>query len=91
MAGVAHGRAHVGEVEVDQAGQGDQLGDALDALAKHVVGDLEGLDHGRGPREHAQQALVGDHDQRVDLGAQRLDALLGLLGAAACPRSGRAG
>ena len=32
--------------------------------------------------EHREQALVRDHDQRVHLGAQRLDAVLGLLGAA---------
>ena len=45
LAGVGHGRAHVGEVEVDQRRQRDQVGDALDALAQDVVGDLEGLDH----------------------------------------------
>ena len=30
-------------------------------------------------RQHGEQPLVRDDDQRVDLGAQRLDALLGLL------------
>ena len=82
VAGVAHRRAHVGEVEVDHPGQRDQLGDPLDALAQHVVGDLEGLDHRGRLREHGQQALVRDDDQRVDLGAEGGDALLGL-GAAA--------
>ena len=53
VAGVAHRRAHVGEVEVDHPRQGDQLGDPLDALAQDVVGDLEGLDHRRRLREHA--------------------------------------
>ena len=40
-AGVAHDRAHVGEVEVDDPGHRDQVGDALDALAKDVVGHPE--------------------------------------------------
>ena len=43
-AGVAHDRAHVGEVEVDEPGDGDQVGDALDALAQDVVGHPEGVD-----------------------------------------------
>ena len=33
-----HDRLHVGEVEVDHAGHEDQVGDALDRLAQHVVG-----------------------------------------------------
>ena len=41
--GVAHDRAHVGEVEVDEARHRDQVGDALDALAEDVVGDAERL------------------------------------------------
>ena len=36
---------HVGEVEVDEARQRDQVADALHALAQQVVADLEGLDH----------------------------------------------
>ena len=40
--------------------------------------------------EHREQALVGDDDQRVDLGAERLDALLGLARRGACPRTGTA-
>src|SRR2546421_738026 len=31
-AGVGHDHLHVGEVGVDEAGRGDQVGDALDAL-----------------------------------------------------------
>ncbi len=69
------------------AGQRDEVGDALDALAQDVVGDLEGLDHRGLLVEDLEQAVVGDDDQRVDLGGQRLDALLGLVAAAACPRS----
>src|SRR5690348_18117487 len=47
-AGVVHDRAHVREVEVDQARDRDQVGDALDTLAKHVVRGAEGLQD-RGP------------------------------------------
>jgi hypothetical protein len=42
---VLHDRAHVGEVEVDQAGKRDQVADALDALAEDVVGDSERVQH----------------------------------------------
>ena len=77
-AGVAHDRAHVGEVEVDQAGDGDQVGDALDALAQDVVGLAEGVEDRGAPLDDREQPLVGDHDQRVDVLAELLDALLGL-------------
>ena len=40
-AAFAHDGAHVCEVQVDQAGDGDEFGDALDALAQHFVSDLE--------------------------------------------------
>ena len=46
-AGVVHDRAHVGEVEVDQAGDRDEVGDALDALAQDVVGFAERLEDRR--------------------------------------------
>ena len=46
-AGVFHDRADVGEVEVDEAGDGDEVGDALDALAQRVVGDAERVEHAR--------------------------------------------
>ena len=44
-AGILHDRADVREVEVDEAGDGDEVGDALDTLAKRVVADAEGVDH----------------------------------------------
>ena len=73
-----HDRAHVGEVEVDQAGDRDQVGDALDALAQDVVGLAERVEDRRAALDDRQQLLVRDHDQRVDDLAQALDALLGL-------------
>ena len=82
-AGVAHDRADVGEVEVDDAGHGDQVGDALHALAKDVVGHLERVRERSLLLDHLEQAVVLDHDQRVDLLGELGDALLGLLPAAA--------
>ena len=76
--GVGHDRAHVGEVEVDQAGDGDQVGDALDALAQDVVGLAERVEDARAALDHREQLLVGDHDQRVHHLAQAVDALLRL-------------
>ena len=69
-AGVAHDRAHVGEVEVDEAGHGDQVGDPLDALAEDVVGHPERVDDRRLLLDHLEQPVVLDHDQRVDAVAQ---------------------
>ena len=69
------------------AGQRDQVGDALHALAQDVVGDLEGLDHRGLLVEHLEQAVVGDDDQGVDLGGELLDALVGLACRGGCPRS----
>src|SRR3954468_23953436 len=77
-AGVVHDRADVGEVEVDQAGDRDQVRDALDALAQDVVGHAEGVEDRRAPLDDGEQAVVRDDDQRVDDLAQALDALLGL-------------
>ena len=90
-AGVGHDRAHVGEVEVDHRRQGDQVGDPLHALAQHVVGDLEGLDHRGLLVEHLEQAVVGDDDQGVDLGGELLDALAGLVAAAGALEAERLG
>ena len=77
-AGVGHDRADVGEVEVDQAGDRDQVGDALDALAQHVVGLAERVEDARAALDDREQLLVRDHDQRVDHLAQAVDALLRL-------------
>ena len=38
-----HDRPHIGEVKVDQAGNGDQFRDTLDTLAQHIVCNLEGI------------------------------------------------
>src|ERR687893_2562439 len=45
LARLGHDRPDVGEVEVDQARERDQVGDALEALAQHVVRHAERLHH----------------------------------------------
>src|SRR5437588_7472 len=42
-AGVTHDRLDVGEVQVDETWHGDQVADALHALAQHVIHDAEGI------------------------------------------------
>ena len=81
VAHARHGGLHVGKVAVDDAGNGDDVGDALHALPQHVVGDAEALEEA-GVLGHRQQLLVGDHDHRVDAVDQLLQAALGLLQAA---------
>ena len=67
-AGVLHDRPHVGEVEVDQAGHRDEVADALHALAQHVVDDAEGVDDRGVLLDDVLEPVVGDRDERVDLG-----------------------
>jgi hypothetical protein len=79
-ASLGHDRPHVGEVEVDDAGHRDQVGDALHALAEDVVGYPKRLDDRRPLLDHLEQTVVLDHDQRVDLLAELLDSTMRLLG-----------
>ncbi len=78
---IPHDRAHVREVEVDETRDGDEIGDALDALPEDVVDHAEGLRHRRRRLDDLKQPLVLDDDERVDLLAEVLHALLGLPGA----------
>src|SRR5262249_30496270 len=72
---------HVGEVQVDEAGQRDHVRDPLDALAQEVVADAEGVDHAHAPVEHPEQPVVLDHDDRVRLLPQGVNAAVGDVGA----------
>ncbi len=81
--GIGHDGLHVREVEVDQAVDGDEVGDALDREVEDLVGlfqhDAEaGLLGG-----HLQQAVVGNGDDGVHDLAHLVDTLFGLLHAAA--------
>ena len=75
--GVVHDRLHVGEVEVDQPGDRDDVADPLDALAQDVVDDAEGVEDRRVLLDDVAEAVVRDRDQRVDLGLELLGGLLG--------------
>jgi hypothetical protein len=77
---VAHDRANVGEVEVDDPGHGDQIRDPLHALTEDVVRHPKRVRQRRLLLDDLQQAVVLDHDQRVDLLCELGDAGLGLLG-----------
>ena len=70
-AGALHDRLDVGEVEVDQTGGGDQVGDALDTGEQHLVGRAERVEHADAAVADRQQPVVRDDDQGVDLVAQR--------------------
>ena len=71
---------HIGEVQVDQAGNRDQVGDALDTFPQDVVGHLEGVHHAGALLGHLQEPVVGDDDQGVHVLLEALDALLGVRG-----------
>ena len=81
-AGLLHDRAHVREVEVDEPGHRDQVADALDALAQHVVHHAEGVHDGRLLGDHVLEPVVGDGDERVDLVLELRAGLLGVQPAA---------
>ena len=74
--GVGHDRLHVGEVEVDETGHGDEVADALHALAQDVIDDAERVAHRRALLDDLQQPVIGDGDQRVDLVDEVVDPLL---------------
>ena len=82
LAHLAHHRADVGEVEVDEACLDHQVGDAGDARVEHLVGHREGVGEGGLLVGEPEQVLVRDDDQRVDVLLQLLDAELGRLHAA---------
>src|SRR5690606_28099207 len=74
----AHDALDVGQVQDDETGRGDEVGDALHAGQQHLVGLAERVHHADAPVAQRQQAVVGNDDERVALVAQLLDPLLGL-------------
>ena len=59
-----HDGFHVGEIAVDDAGNGDDVGNSLHRLAQNVVGHAERFEES-GVLRHRQQPLVGDDDERI--------------------------
>jgi hypothetical protein len=77
-AGGVHDALDVGEVEIDEAWSRDQVGDARDALEQDVVGLTERIDDADVAIGERQQPIIGDHDERVHLGPEVVDAGFGL-------------
>ena len=90
-AGAGQDHLHVGEVGVDEARRGDQVGDAGDALQQHLVGHLERVEHAGLLVGDGEQAVVRDDDERVDLLLQPLHAGVGLHRTTAALEAERAG
>ncbi len=78
LAHILHDRPDVGEIEVDQPGLGDEVGDALDRLAEDVVGHAEGVLGGGLLAGCLEEPVVGDGDHRVGHGLELPQAFLGL-------------
>ena len=88
---VRHDGAHVGEVHVDHARDGDEVGDALDTVVEHLIRGAEGLHHGKLGFTELQQAVVRDDDDGVADFLEVLNALQRLAGAALALKGERAG
>ncbi len=82
LAHFPHHRPDVGEVEVDQARHDHQIGDSADPLLEHLVGHLERFLEGRVGIGEAEQILVGDDDQRIDMLLEFFDSAVGRTAAA---------
>ena len=66
--------AHVGEVEVDEAGADDQVGHRPHAVLQDLVGEREGLGDGGLAVDHLEQVLVGYDQQRIQVALQVLQS-----------------
>src|SRR6266536_1584184 len=78
VAHAGHDGLHVGKIAVDDARNGDDVGDTLHALPQNVVGDAEGLEEA-GVFRHSEQFLIWNDDGGVNRLHQFRDAALGLL------------
>lgn len=74
---VAHDAADVGEVDVDDAGEEDDVRDPLDTLSQHVIRGGESLLHCRALIDHAEKAVVWNGDEGVDLALELGSAFFG--------------
>ena len=72
---IPHYGGDIGKIEVNQAGNVDQLGNALHTAAQHIVCNQEGVEQGNIRFGSGAQALVGDDDKRIDIFLQLCNAL----------------
>ena len=77
LAHLGHHGAHIGEVEVDQAGQNHQVSDRAHARVQDLIGHAEGVGEGGAFIGDAEQVLVRNDDQGVDVALQLGNARLG--------------
>jgi hypothetical protein len=77
LAHAGHDGADVGEVEIDQTFLDHQIGDAGHAGAQHIVGHGEGVSEGGLLVGDAEQILIGNDQQSVDIFLQLVDADFG--------------
>ena len=73
-AGTAQNGVDIVEVDMNVGVGGDQVGDALHTCQECGVGGLEGVDDADRAVGQLKQSIVGNHDQRIDLLTQILDA-----------------
>jgi len=65
--GPLQGGSDASEVQIHQARLCDELTDALDALAQHIIRYAQRDVEGHIPAHQRQQAVIGDHNQRIDI------------------------
>lgn len=82
-AGVAHDGLDVSKIDVHETGDGNDVRDALNALSEDVIGKKEGVLERGGLADDVQEAIVGNDDESVDVLAEGVDAIGGLVGTAA--------
>ena len=69
-----HGGLDIREVQIDQAGHENQVGDALNRLAQHIVGHGERISERRISIDDSEQTLVWNRDDRIHTFSQQLEA-----------------
>ena len=69
----AHHRAHIGKVEIDQAGHHHQIGDRTHALLQNLIGELKRFLEGCFRLGNQEEVLVRNDDQSVDMLFQLFD------------------
>jgi hypothetical protein len=60
-----HDGFYVGEIAIDDSGDSDDVGDALNSLAENVIRDAESVEEAGAALDGFEKALVGDDDDGV--------------------------